>query len=106
MQPTTTVETVHRQARLCAGVFVALLCLTGITVAASFWHIGHAANVILALAIATVKAALVAIFFMHLLGEQRYVRAMAALAAILLFALIALVVWTHLDPIGGARGIA
>lgn len=106
MEPTISAETVRRQARLCAGVFVALLLLTGVTVGASFWHIGQAGNVVLALTIAAIKAALVAVFFMHLLGEKRYVRVTAALAAILLLALILLVVWTHLDPIGGPRGVA
>ncbi|MEP7354024.1 MAG: cytochrome C oxidase subunit IV family protein [Acidobacteriota bacterium] len=48
---------------------VALLILTGITVGASFVDFGSA-NVVIALAIATMKATLVALFFMHLRWEK------------------------------------
>jgi cytochrome c oxidase subunit IV len=50
---------------------IALLILTGITVGASYIHFGSgAANVVVALSIATVKATLVALFFMHLLHDK------------------------------------
>lgn len=50
---------------------VALLILTGLTVGASYIHFGSdSANVTIALAIATVKATLVALIFMHLLGDK------------------------------------
>lgn len=47
------------------GVFVALLALTGLTVAATWVDLGPA-NLLIAVGIATVKAILVALFFMHL----------------------------------------
>ena len=50
---------------------IALLILTGITVGASYIHFGSgAANVVVALTIATIKAILVALFFMHLLHDK------------------------------------
>jgi len=50
---------------------IALLILTGITVGASYIHFGSgAANVVVALTIATIKATLVALFFMHLLHDN------------------------------------
>ncbi|HTB10716.1 MAG TPA: cytochrome C oxidase subunit IV family protein [Bryobacteraceae bacterium] len=50
---------------------IALLILTGTTVGASYIHFGSgAANVVVALTIATVKATLVALFFMHLLHDK------------------------------------
>ena len=50
---------------------IALLILTGITVGASYIHFGSgAANVVVALTIATIKATLVALFFMHLLHDK------------------------------------
>jgi cytochrome c oxidase subunit 4 len=50
---------------------IALLVLTGITVGASYIHFGSgAANVVVALTIATIKATLVALFFMHLLHDK------------------------------------
>lgn len=48
---------------------VALLILTAITVGASYIDFGPA-NVVVALAIATVKATLVGLFFMHLLWDK------------------------------------
>lgn len=49
---------------------VALLILTGITVGASYINFGPA-NVVVALAIATIKAILVATIFMHLLWDKK-----------------------------------
>jgi len=54
-------------ARVYVLTLVALLILTGITVGASYINFGSAsANIIIAIAIATVKVSLVALFFMHL----------------------------------------
>src|SRR5262245_55357543 len=53
-------------------VFAALLLLTGLTVAASFAELGRW-HVAIALSIATAKAVLVALFFMHLLYSGRLV---------------------------------
>ena len=50
------------------GVFLALLVLTGVTVAATGVDLGRW-NLPVAMAIATVKATLVALFFMHLLYD-------------------------------------
>ena len=50
---------------------IALLILTGITVGASYINFGSSAvNVVVALTIATIKATLVALFFMHLLHDK------------------------------------
>jgi cytochrome c oxidase subunit 4 len=50
---------------------VTLLVLTGITVGASYINFGSSAiNVVVALTIATIKATLVALFFMHLLHDK------------------------------------
>jgi cytochrome c oxidase subunit IV len=57
-------------------VWVALLILTGVTVAVSYLHLGML-NAAVALLIASVKAALVALYFMHLRHENRLVRAFA-----------------------------
>jgi cytochrome c oxidase subunit 4 len=48
---------------------ILLLILTAITVGASYIDFGQA-NIAIALAIATIKALLVALFFMHLLGDK------------------------------------
>lgn len=70
-----------------AGV---LLALTAVTVAVARVDLG-AANVAVALGIATVKATLVALYFMHLRYEHRFhvvVLAGAALFAVLLAAFV------------------
>lgn len=55
-----------------AAVLAALLVLTVITVIAAGIHFGSpSVNVIVALTIATAKASLVALFFMHLLYDSR-----------------------------------
>jgi cytochrome c oxidase subunit 4 len=53
-------------------VFVALLVLTAATVAVSYVELGPA-HIAVALAIATVKVLLVALFFMHVLHSGRLV---------------------------------
>jgi cytochrome c oxidase subunit 4 len=54
------------------AVFVALLLLTVVTVLVSYVDLGLW-NVVVALLIASAKASLVALFFMHLKGESRLV---------------------------------
>ena len=61
-----------RRYALYAVVWVALLVLTATTVAVSYVNLG-AWNVVVALALASVKAGLVALFFMHLKYENRLV---------------------------------
>lgn len=51
-------------------VFSALAVLTLLTVAVSYWHLPMAAAVVIGVAIASVKAGLVATYFMHLKGEK------------------------------------
>jgi len=52
-----------------AGIFVGLVCLTFLTVAVSYFDFGSA-NIFIALLIATIKASLVAAFFMHLAHDK------------------------------------
>lgn len=61
-------ETIHTHVSSPAqliGIFVTLLALTGLTVWAATWPVGHF-DVWIALSIAGVKATLVAAYFMHL----------------------------------------
>jgi cytochrome c oxidase subunit IV len=51
------------------AVFAALIALTAVTVAVSYFDFG-AFNLIVALGVATIKAALVALWFMHLRYES------------------------------------
>ena len=53
------------------GVGGALFVLTGVTVAVSYVDLGATLNLIVALLVATVKGSLVALFFMHLLYDNK-----------------------------------
>ena len=59
----------RQEARAHVVTLVALLLLTAITVGASYIQFG-AANVVIALTIATMKASIVALFFMHLRHDK------------------------------------
>lgn len=74
--------------RAAVAVFVVLLLLTAVTVLVSYVDLGIW-NAVVALLIASVKASLVALFFMHLKGENRLVWGFA-LVPVLFLALILL----------------
>ena len=58
--------------RVYFGVFVCLMAFTAVTVAAAFVNMGAMNNVIM-LAIATIKATLVVLFFMHVRYNTRLI---------------------------------
>ncbi|HES59371.1 MAG: cytochrome C oxidase subunit IV family protein [Calditrichaceae bacterium] len=63
------------------SVGVALMVLTIITVVVSFVHFG-AFNLIIAMVIASIKAVLVALFFMHLLYDNKLFMAIFSISLI------------------------
>ena len=62
----------HDHSKIYVNVLIALAALTLVTVVASRIHLGRAGNIGLGLAIATIKASLVVMFFMHMKYEQRW----------------------------------
>ena len=62
-------------------VFVALGVLTLVTVAVSYLELPTAAAITVAMIVATVKAGLVAGYFMHLLSEEKVILWLLALCA-------------------------
>lgn len=58
--------------KLLVGVFLALLALTVVTVSATSIDLGPRVNLIIAMAIATAKAALVCLYFMHLKYDRKF----------------------------------
>lgn len=74
------------------GTAAALLVLTVLTVATSRIDLGQW-NVVLALAIASTKAALVALFFMHLKYENRFQAVVLVSAALFAALFVAFVVF-------------
>ncbi len=74
-------------------VFATLMALTVVTVLVSYWHLPVAAAVTLGLAIAAVKAGLVAAFFMHLKGERVLIYAILGVTAYFLLFLFGMPIW-------------
>lgn len=62
-------------------VFVALLCLTAITVGVSYLKLNRPLAIAIALVIASIKAGLVAAVFMHLISEKKVIYAVLILTA-------------------------
>ena len=67
--------TLQSYIRLCAVIFLVLICTTAAMIATSFSHIGDGwtLKVTLILAIAVVNAFLVAGYLMHLLSEKKLI---------------------------------
>ena len=84
-------------------VFGALLVLTLTTVAASRLGLPHVPTIVIGLAIATAKASLVAMFFMHLISERGMVFFALALTAVFCASLFGLTLWTEADHVLGTE---
>jgi len=85
--------TQHAGPRLYLVIFAALLVLTGATIAAASFDFG-AFNTAIALAIATAKASLVGLYFMHL-RWSRYLTIVAVVSGLL--GLVLLIGFTLMD---------
>ena len=78
-------------------VFVALLCLTGITVGVSYLKLNRPLAITVALIIASIKAGMVAGVFMHLLDEKKVIYAVLTLTALFFLLLMLLPSLTILE---------
>jgi cytochrome c oxidase subunit IV len=88
---------IDKHVRVYITVFVALMVLTIVTVAVSRFHFPVPIAVSVALIVATIKGALVACYFMHLISEKKLIYAVLALTVVFFAALIALPVFTVSD---------
>ncbi len=84
------VEDLRKHIRFYIGIFGALIALTVLTVVVSYLPFNEAGHVAVALLIATVKAALVAFFFMHLASEKRMIYRVLIFAGAFVLALVVL----------------
>ena len=85
------------------AVFGALLVLTVVTVGVASLNLSEGTTVLVAVSIATIKATLVAMFFMHLKGEKPMVFWSLGLTAVLFAALFAFLLWTEGDHLFGTK---
>ena len=88
---------VREHLRVYVMVFVALAVLTVVTVAISYLDLSTALSISLAMVVATVKATLVAGYFMHLLTEKKVIIWLLLLCA-------AFLVFLFLLPLGTEIG--
>lgn len=76
------------QVKIYISVFVALMFLTMVTVAASYLDLSPLATIAVALLIASIKAGLVACYFMHLISERTIIYAVLGLTAFFFLVLL------------------
>ena len=88
-------EHVRQHIRVYLMVFVALAVLTVVTVAISYLHLPTALAISVAMVVATVKASLVAGYFMHLFSEEKVIVWLLILCAAFLLFLFAIPVGTE-----------
>ncbi len=95
---------ISKHVKVYVAVFVALLCGTVLTVGMYYVHFEKmAVTITIALFIATVKASLVAGFFMHLISEKKAIYAIL-LATVFFFAgMMYLTVWSRGEMPKGTR---
>ncbi len=92
-------EDIREHVRVYVNVFVALACLTVVTVGISYIGMRPALAICVAMVVATVKAGLVAGFFMHLLTEKKVIIWLLALCA-------AFVIFLVFLPLGTETGVS
>lgn len=86
---------IDRHVRVYITVFVALMVLTIVTVAVSYLDLSVPVAVAVALFVATIKGALVAGYFMHLMSERKLIYAVLVLTVAFFVALMVLPIATH-----------
>ena len=91
---------IDKHVKVYISVFAALMVLTLVTVGISRFHFSVPVAVTVALLVATVKGALVACYFMHLLSEKKLIIAVLALTVVFFVALLALPVLTVSNRLG------
>lgn len=73
MGHSTSIEEVKKHVKTYYMVFGALMVLTVVTVAIAYLHLSIIPALILALFVASIKGALVACYFMHLISEKTWI---------------------------------
>ncbi len=92
-------EELDQHIRACIAIFVALICLTAITVAVSYLNLPIPATISLALCIALIKGSMVVSYFMHLVSEKKLIFWSLSLTGVFFIILMVLPVVTDLDII-------
>jgi len=78
-------------------VFISLAVLTLLTVTASHLQLSHTMHIVVAMAIATLKATLVGLFFMHLIHEKKMIYGLLFFTGIAFLVLIFVTFFTDMN---------
>jgi len=87
---------IQKEVRIYLTIFGILMFLTIVTVGVSYLHLNLAGAVTLALMIATIKATLVACYFMHLISEKKLIYYMLIMVALFFVMLM-------VTPVAGSK---
>lgn len=97
----THAHDIDKQVKIYLIVFWALFVLTIVTVGVSKIHMPFFWTVTVALLVASIKGALVACYFMHLISERMMIYAIVVFTIICFLSLMILPILTHQDPLIG-----
>ena len=106
MAVTNDTAAVQKEIKTYLMVFAGLLGLTMITVAVSYLHLPLREAVMLALFIASVKATLVACYFMHLISERLFVYTVLGFTLFFFISLMGLAVYEYHDVVEGTAYVS
>jgi len=95
-------EEVKKHVKVYIAIFVALLLGTALTVGLYYVHFNSmAVTITIALFVASVKATLVACYFMHLISERKAIYSTLAITGFFFAAMLYLFIWSrHSVPAG------
>lgn len=100
MSEDMSVADIKKHVRVYMMVFGALAVLTVVTVAVGYIHLPIVPALIVGLAIALVKGALVAGYFMHLVDEKKVIYGVLLLTAVFFLCMVAIFMSTFYDQEG------
>ena len=101
MSDLTHAEDIKTHVRVYISVFVALGVLTIVTVGVAYLELPIVPALIVALTIATAKGTLVALYFMHLISEEKVIRWLVGMSLGLLLTMFVLLTIYYYDQGGG-----
>jgi cytochrome c oxidase subunit IV len=90
-------DEIRKHVKVYYMVFGALAFLTVVTVGVYYIHLDTGKAIALALAVATVKASLVAAYFMHLISERKIIYWTLVLCAIFFLVLMLIPTFNYLE---------
>jgi caa(3)-type oxidase subunit IV len=94
------VEAIQKSIKWYIIIGLILIFFSGLTVALSYWELPtHSLNILVGMILATIKATLVALIFMHLNHEKSLIYKVLAFTAAFAIVLFTLFILAHEDPL-------